>query len=57
MINSVSAGKTNLKENETAKITIYASDPNNEQLEFQSLPGLRKNRKGKVDPNVKTKVN
>ena len=40
VIDSITASKKVLKEGETAKITVYANDPNNEPLEYSSGPGL-----------------
>jgi hypothetical protein len=37
VIDSITATKTVLKEGESAKITVHASDPNNEQLEYDAI--------------------
>jgi hypothetical protein len=40
VINAISVSKRELKEGEAAKITISATDPEGEPLEYQSYPGL-----------------
>ena len=37
VIDSITASKTELKEGDTTKITIHASDPNNESLEYDAI--------------------
>lgn len=39
---SVSLAKSSLKDGDSTKITIHATDPNNESLEYQTQPGLIK---------------
>lgn len=39
-INSVSLTKSRVMEGDSTKITIHATDPNNESLEYQAQPGL-----------------
>jgi len=39
---SIASAKSSLKEGESTKITIHATDPNNEPLEYQTQPGLAK---------------
>ena len=45
VINSISKDKSIVQLNEKIKLSVDAFDPNNEPLEYQSLPGLRRSRK------------